>query len=166
LKGVALLCALLAVFNFLGPIGAFALLLLVLSIVAHVSGNALGMRLRDCGDRPVDDHDRPLDRAPQYQRGVAKSIGPSRLAERRRMGVLLAAIVLTAIALGAGGGGWWTLRTANPPPTMQDVALAMTAFGVLGGIGGFIGGGFLVVGVSAWREALGGARPGEKPPSS
>jgi hypothetical protein len=158
LRVVAFLCAFLASIQIIGPIGAFALLLFVLLVVAHVSGNALGMRLRSYGDQPVDEEDRPLQREPRYRKNVAMAVEPSRLRERRRLGLLLTAIVTLATGLGAAGGVWWTLHERPGKTTVQDAALAAAAYGVLGGIGGLIGGGFVVVGIGAWREALQGAR--------
>ncbi|MBW3599460.1 MAG: hypothetical protein KY475_19585 [Planctomycetes bacterium] len=151
---VALMGAVLAAMNLVGPIGAFALALFILSVVAHVSGNALGTRLRRLGDEPVDDDDRPVHRRPQFGTGNVKPGPRPRLGEYRRMGLLLAIVVVASVALGAGGGVWWTLRTGQPAPTIQDLALAATAFGVLGGIWGFITGGFLLVGAGAVREAM------------
>lgn len=158
LWGVAILCVLLTALTLVGPLGAFALTMLILSVLAHVSGNALGMRLRDCGDQPVDEHDRPLARVPHYDRGVNMPLTPPRLSQHRRLGLVLTAIVALAMSLGAGGGAWWTIESQNPPPTAQDIFLAAAAFGVLGGIWGLIAGGFVVVGVSAVKEALDGAR--------
>jgi hypothetical protein len=160
---VAFLCAILASLQLIGPIGAFALLLFVLLVAAHVSGNAMGTRLRSYGDQPVDEEDRPLKRAPNDRRRVVHGVQPSRLRERRKMGLLLTAIVAMTIALGAGGGAWWTFQEKSGRATAQDVALAAAAYGVLGGIAGLIGGGFLVVGIGAWREALQGARRSEPP---
>jgi hypothetical protein len=154
---VAFLCAVLAAMKFVGPLGAFALVLLVLSVLAHISGNALGTRLRACGDQPVDEQDRPVPRSGNFHRGDALTPGPRRLTERQRLGILLTIIVLIAFSAGAAGGVWWTLYS-ELNPSSQDLGLSAIAFGVLGGIWGLITGGFVVVGVGAVREALQGAR--------
>jgi amino acid transporter len=154
---VAFFCAALAAMKFVGPLGAFALVLLVLSVLAHISGNALGTRLRACGDQPVDEQDRPIPSSVRFDRNELSLPGPRRLTQRQRLGILLTLIVLVAIGAGVAGGVWWTLHSeANP--TSQDIGLAAIAFGVLGGIWGFIGGGFVVVGAGAIREAMQGAR--------
>jgi hypothetical protein len=72
------------------------------------------------------------------------------------VGILLTIIVAIAISAGAAGGVWWTLHSeANP--SSQDIGLAAIACGVLGGIWGLIGGGFVVVGAGAIHEAVQGA---------
>ena len=53
LWGMAALSALFAAMTWVGPLAAFGLVLLALSIVAHVAGNALGTRLRENGSRPL-----------------------------------------------------------------------------------------------------------------
>jgi hypothetical protein len=155
---MAVLCAVLAAMKFLGPLGAFALVLLLLSVLAHISGNALGTRLRACGDQPLDEKDRPLRPSDRRRGGIPPLASPQRLSQRQCVGILLTVIVATAIAAGAGGGAWWTLHFERNPST-QDVGLAAVAFGVLGGIWGLIAGGFVLVGIGAVREALQGARP-------
>jgi hypothetical protein len=45
------------------------------------------------------------------------------------------------------------VHSGTKDPSAQEVILAATAFGVLGGIWGLIGGGFLIVAFGAWREA-------------
>ena len=50
---IAILCAIFAVLGSAGPYAAFALILFVLAIFAHVSGNALGTQLRDNGNCPI-----------------------------------------------------------------------------------------------------------------
>jgi hypothetical protein len=161
LAAVAAICAVLAAIKFVGPLGAFALVLFVLSVLAHISGNALGTRLRACGDQPVDEQDRPLAQPGLHSRNVPRQPGPRRLSERTRIGILLSAIVVVTFAAGAGGGAWWTLHFQTNPSS-QDVALATTAFGVLGAIWGLIAGGFVVVGAGALREANQGAQPPRK----
>ncbi len=163
LAGMAILCAVLATFSWIGPIGAFALVLLIFLVMAHISGNALGMQLRSNGDRPVDEQDRPLGAKPRYDRLTVNPTAPTRLREHRRLGMILAAAIVLTIALGAGGGAWWTVYASGKPASLPEVILAATAFGVLGGIGGLMGGGFVVVGISAWREALRGARTPDAP---
>jgi hypothetical protein len=153
---VAFFCAALAAMKFVGPLGAFALVLLVLSVLAHVSGNALGTRLRACGDQPVDENDRPIRRSGRFAPSNSPTPGPRRLSERQRLGILLMIIIVLAISAGSAGGVWWTLH-AEANPSSQDIGLAAVAFGVLGGIWGFIGGGFVVVGAGAIREAIRGA---------
>ena len=81
--------------KFVGPLGAFALTLLILSVVAHVSGNALGTRLRNFGDLPVDERDRPLVRSCQTRSRF--NTGADAFRERHKLGLLLASIVAIAI---------------------------------------------------------------------
>jgi len=162
---VGFLCAVMAVYHWIGPIGAFALMMLIFLIFAHISGNALGMQLRSHGDQPVDELDRPLHDPPRYCKAIANPTAPSRLREHRRLGLLLAAIVLLTMAVSAVGGIWWTLYGGDKPAPLPEVVLAAVAFGVLGGIGGLTIGGFVVVGVSAWREAVQGARASDTPRS-
>jgi hypothetical protein len=154
---VALVCAATAAMKFVGPLGAFALVLFAFLVLAHISGNAIGTRLRALGDQPVDEMDRPV---PPPERGKVSLpvLAPRRLTQRQRLGLLLTLIVAAAIVAGAAGGAWWTLSSERNPSS-QDIGLAAIAYGVLGGIWGLIGGGFLVAGVGAVREALQGARP-------
>ena len=51
LKIVAVLCLLLGSLKAFGPLFALAVLLLMLTLFAHVAGNAMGTRLRQEGNR-------------------------------------------------------------------------------------------------------------------
>lgn len=167
---VAVLCAWLASYGLLGPAGAFALSLLVLAILAHVAGNAIGMRLRHhggtarrprdadagsagdglatSGPSPVDSHD-----ASDPQRLEVDHFAPAtRLRQRDSLGKPIFYITALGSLACAILGGYGLTRLLGDAATVANVAVGVFASGVLGAIWSFIAGSFLqVAGTALWQ---------------
>jgi len=147
-------CAVLAALSqWVTPVVLACLALLILSIMAHVAGNAIGTQLRDLGSHATDDAVLP----PGLARGKPKAddFAPAtRLGQRHGLGwpILIATVVGTVG--GAVGGAAWTLISSRGPVGMLNVGIGAIAFAVLGGIAAFAAFGFIQVGLGALRQAL------------
>ena len=146
-------CAVLAsLYQWMSPMALAAVVLLVLAIIAHVAGNAIGTRLREIGsDRPFDDDASGRLRA----KPKAEDFAPAtRLGQRHGLGwPLLLATAIGTIS-GAVGGGVWTILASRGPVGPLNIAVGVVAFAVLGGIAAFAAYGFVQVGLTAVRQAL------------
>jgi len=165
--GVIALSVLFAAMTAAGPIGGFALLLLVLAILAHVAGNAVGTRLRrygnvpaeDVGDAPHAETRRAETRRAQARRAQAHGDGPyqptpaSTLSQRSQVTRTMLVFTATgAAALGGCGGAlliFFTWRQLNVPTAVVAVASPT----VLGGLLGFMISSFTQTAGGAWRQA-------------
>ena len=150
---IACLGVLFALMSAAGPIGGFALLLLVLAILAHVAGNKLGTRLRSFGNEKVvdlDDH-RQKPRRTEDARLVAAP--PSSLSHTANVTwTMLIFSAVGAVSLGVTGSAlliWLAWSELNLATTIVAV-LSPT---VLGGIIGFAVSSFTQTAGGAWREA-------------
>ena len=147
-------CALLAALSqWVSPIVLACVVFLVLSILAHIAGNAIGTRLREFGSRPTAE-DAELSPGLARARPRADDFAPpTRLSERQGLGwpILIAASAGTL--LGAIGGVVWTLVTSRGPVGLLNVGVGAIAFAVLGGIIAFVAFGFIQVGLGALRQA-------------
>ena len=136
---IAGLCVLLATSK-VSPIAAFVLALLMMAIIAHVAGNAIGTRLRNHGDRQRSKRNatrttpRAGDFAPATQLRWRTSLGKSMFVITG-VGALVGAIV----------GGIALKHVYGNKLTIASHALSTGAFGVLGGFVGFLSGSFLAV---------------------
>lgn len=154
LWGVGLLCVFFAVSSTLGGYALFALVLLVLSILAHVAGNALGMRLRANGSSRL-----PLGEEEQRRRSAGYAppqrgeVAPATwLGQRYSLGKPI--LLLTALGvIGGAAGGWVLLNHMYGQATLINLSAGTFACGVLGGIWSFLGVGFLQVLVAAVWQA-------------
>lgn len=152
LAGVALLCALLAVAKLLSPAAVLVLIVIVLSIVAHVAGNALGTQLRDRGNRRLNSASSPSPHQPPTltQEHFAP---PSKLSSRYSLGLIVVPFIVVGSIGAAVGGGFWLANTVREKATLANMSLGVGAFAVIGGILGFLSGTFLKVMITANVEA-------------
>ncbi|QDU29784.1 hypothetical protein ETAA8_48990 [Anatilimnocola aggregata] len=149
---VSSLAVLLGLSQWLSPITLAAVILLVLSIVAHIAGNVIGTRLRagrhakslakiDPPDHAAislrDDHFAPV----------------SKLGRQHSLGWLPLVSAIVGLAIGALIGGVWTAILLHPSFDLFTIAIAAVAFGALGSFGGFLIVGFAKAGWDAWHEA-------------
>lgn len=140
-----------------GPIGAFALLLLVLAIVAHVAGGAIGTRLREIGS--AKETRETLALRPR-RAGVAEHeyAPPSQLSRRTALSRTMIGFTLAgALLLGTAGSAalfWLTWGQVNLPTAV--VAIGSSC--VLGALAGFTCSSFAQTAGGAWWQARRGVR--------
>jgi hypothetical protein len=139
--------------TFLGRYGTPPALLMVLCVVAHVVGTKLGKRLRDNGDRPVDEQGRPLPRMKRPPLKKQDFAPATRLSERYSLGwpLLLVTVLGALLGSGLGGGGlaWLNWERLN----VSSLAFAVATCGLLGGMFGFWVGSFVQVVTTAGAQA-------------
>lgn len=145
------LCAVIfAAGQWLPPVWVGALILLALSIFAHVAGNAIGTRLREIGNRKDN---RAFDMQPQAIR-EPRFAPATRLGQRQGLGWPILIATFVGILLGGTGGGLWTLLTARQQVPIAAVGLGVVAFAALGGILAFATVGFTQVLLGAVWQAM------------
>jgi hypothetical protein len=147
---VSCLAVIFGLWHWVSPITFAALLLLVISIIAHVAGNVIGGRLRDgqTGQRAVQEkHEHVNDLQEEHYAPVTK------LGHRQSLGLLPIISAGTGMLVGAALGGGWTAIVTQPHIDWGPVIVAVIAFGVLGGLGGFLTAGFIKALNDAWSEA-------------
>jgi hypothetical protein len=139
--------------QWLPPLTVACLVLLALSILAHVAGNVIGTKLRDIGDDPAaNEHASGFfaKRRPAQARDFAPT---TQLGRRTNLGWPIVIGTLSGVVLGGLGGGLWTLLASRGPIGLFPVAVGIIAFAVLGGIATFLVFGFIQVGIGAIRQA-------------
>jgi hypothetical protein len=153
---VAALGVVFALMSSIGPLGAFALGLFLLGVLAHVVGNALGTRLREIGDEPQA----PAEGARPRETLIEKhEFAPAtRLARRHSLGWWLPATLVVGFLAGAVGGGMLLAGAYGQHATPTRLAIGGGAFGLIGAFFGFLIGAFLQVLALALWEALRGGR--------
>lgn len=142
-----LVSVLLASMKLLHPLSAGTLVLFCCAVFAHVAGNAIGSNLRDQathGDGPgsaLNTLSRPYpgkvnssDFAPATQLRHKAALGKT----------IIGATIFTMLA-GALGGAVWLLWANHTSLTTAGLLFGATAFGVIGGLAGFLGSSFLLV---------------------
>lgn len=161
LAGVAVCSMLLAAGRFLGPAGAVLLAWFVVLAAAHILANAWGTRAaRRCAgrkERDVRGDDAlplgvdPIGLAAPHE---ARQASPSHLSmTARHGGGTIAIVVAGAIAGAAAGCAAFSSITLGNPAWLGMLVGALSS-GILGGLGGFLGSGFLRVGMTAAGEAV------------
>lgn len=152
---VAVLCSIFATLATLGPYVAFSLVLFFLAILAHISGNALGTRLRECGDQPIDRDGTPIERrAANRELDDADYAPATRLSGRQSLGIMVVAVTVLGALLGATVGGSLLIVGNWQRINSSSVAFALLFSSVLGAFGGFLTSSFIYVLMSAHRQAL------------
>jgi hypothetical protein len=136
--------------QWLPPIWVGALVLLVLSIFAHVAGNAIGTRLREIGSRKDN---RAYELQPSA-RAEPRFAPATRLGQRQHLGWPVVIATFSGILLGGIGGGLWTILTATGQVPIAAVGLGVIAFAALGGILAFATVGFTQVLLGAIWQAM------------
>jgi hypothetical protein len=145
----------------LAPIAVAALVLLALSIFAHVAGNAIGTRLREIGDQPDDGG---ADQAYRFRQPQAGDFAPAtQLSQRQSLGWTIVVATITGTIAGGIGGGLWTWLASSGPIGPLNIAVGVVAFGVLGGIGAFTTVGLTQVLCGAIWQALHSAPTDSRP---
>lgn len=149
---VSTAAVLLGLWQWLSPIMFAAVLLLILSVIAHVAGNVIGSRLRDGKTKStggVHEPDRPqaISLRDHHFAPVTK------LGRRHPLGWVPLISAVLGFLIGAVGGGIGTAILLARNFDWFAVAIAACAFGALGGFGGFLVVGFVQALGEAWHEA-------------
>lgn len=147
---VSLAAVLLSLAQWVTPITFAAVILLILSIVAHVAGNVIGSRLRDGRTDQLQQSDKH-EHAGELQEHHFAPV--SKLGHRHSLGWVPLISALTGGIVGAVAGGGWTAVQLQRSFDWLPVIIAAIAFGVLGCLGGFITAGFFTAFNDAWTEA-------------
>jgi hypothetical protein len=159
---IAVCAGLLALTQWLEPLTVVGIAFLMLSVAAHVAGNALGTRLRQ-HPRSVQS---PSTVSAKRALVRAEHFAPTtKLSHTSPLGWPLFAATLAGLVAGGVGGGYWVIVTSPQPAAELNIAVGIVAWGVLGAIFSFIGVGFLQVATGAIWQSLGmGSRGHCRPP--
>jgi hypothetical protein len=161
---ITLVCLLLAACQVLSPLAIGVLLLVLLSVLAHVAGNAIGTQLRDGDSAPAAGGKDQLGgdgihaglpeihaRRPLVADDFARR---SQLSHRDSLRWL---VILPSIVIGATSGGllgtWWLSHIPAIQLSPLKLVVGATATTVLGGMLGFLLSAFLKTLISANRDA-------------
>ena len=154
---VAVFCVWLASYGLLGPSGAFASGLLVLAILAHVAGNAIGTRLRRHGGEsaPVGgSRHTPPGESERARLDVEHFAPTTRLRQRKSLGKPIFYFTALGSLTIAILGGYGFTRLLGDDATLANVGVGVFASGVLGAIWSFLAGSFLqVAGAALWQAS-------------
>ena len=148
---VGVLGVLFAAMSYLSSYATLLLILFILTVAAHVAGNAIGTQLRENGNRrTITNHDTPREKRRPI---AATDFAPtSQLHHRSALGKPI--VITTAVGSAAGAVlGGYGLTTLMEHPTLLAILLGVVASAVLGGIWTFAASGFLQVASSALRQA-------------
>jgi FtsH-binding integral membrane protein len=140
LKIVAVLCLLLGSLKSFGPLFALAVLLLMLTLFAHVAGNAMGTRLRQEGNRTAQQSPDRISIDTSQHVGIGTPLG-----KRASLGRGMILVTILGVVSGAILGGTLLAWTHSNQLTFFSLTLGVFASGVIGGLSGFLAGSFLSV---------------------
>lgn len=155
LLGTALICLMLALMKWMSGAVILVVVVLLLSVLAHVAGNALGTQLRDTGSRRLPDDAAPDSGLSGAARPLAEhDFAPrTRLSHRQALGWVCYAFPVATSLASAVGGGLWLRHGLGAKATWGNLAFGSGAFAVIGAILGFLLGTFVKVLVTANLEA-------------
>ena len=151
---VAAICVSLALMRVIGAYGSAVLILVLLSIFAHVAGNALGTKLRD--QRKQRSSHEAGDARPLTESDFAPT---TRLSRGDSLGITIVVVVCVGAVGGASIGAYLLYQTLGDKATVANMSLGITAFAIIGGFAGFLTSTFLKVligaNIEAWRNGKG-----------
>lgn len=136
-----------AAINWLGLAGWMAALVILVSLAAHVAGNALGTRLREATDRDLATHRRPRP-APATMPATA----PTHLEQRSQLGWLVP--VSAGIGATCGGAAGTASLLAFTASSLPGAILGGLSSAVIGALLGFLGASFVEILRTSLREAI------------
>ncbi|MFN5757060.1 MAG: hypothetical protein ACK54F_14250 [Planctomycetia bacterium] len=136
-----------AAINWLGLAGWMAALVILVSIGAHVAGNALGTRLRETTDRDLAARrrlPRPIAAVP--------AAAPTHLEQRSSLGRLVP--VSAGIGAVCGGTAGTASLVAFTASSIPGAVLGGLSSAVIGALIGFLGASFVDILRTSLREAI------------
>lgn len=149
---VATVGVLLGLSQWMSPISFAALLLLILSIIAHIAGNVIGTRLKQQAKRSEPTQE-PLTSSANASLRDHHHAPTTKLGHRHSLGWLPLASALVGFAIAALAGAVWTTSLLGRDFDWSTISIAAAAFGALGGFGGFLVVGFGKAFWDAWQQA-------------
>ena len=157
---ITLVALLLAAFQYIGAIGTFALILAILVVLAHVSGNAIGTALRDGAQPKLQPRESESDN-PFAEKPFAPA---TNLGETHPLGRPI--YIITAISALFWGGLGITLAKilSTKPISLPSTIAGALVLGALGAFWTFVAGSFLQVAFGAFLHALRNSKPPPKTP--
>ena len=157
---MTLLAILFSAAKLLYPLAFFCLLLLCMTLFAHVAGNALGTRLRTIGNQSQDDPNHPIASRLKNKPVAADEFAPApKLSYRASLGRSMCFCTLSGAALGAVFGGCFLTWENWQLVTIPRILIAATASSVLGGFAGFLASSFLQVAFSTLTDSTTSHKP-------
>jgi hypothetical protein len=161
LLAIAGLSGLFAIVHYFGAYGAAIAILFVLCVAAHVVGNALGTKLREFGDTPLEVDGTPARRAPFSRPPTPAEFAPlTRLRQRYSLGKRIVVITVGGAVAGGLLGFFTVLWLADQTTAWHVFGLGVLACAVLGGIWTFAAASFVQV---TWNEFLDARRDSSRP---
>lgn len=164
---VAVVCMLLAALVVVEGVASLVLLLAVLVVAAHVAGTALGSRMRLHADQvrvwetahkiDLDGCESGGDRSRRIDVERADA-SPSSLGRHGNALWWLWPLVVAGVAVGGGLGAVFLEWTIGPRTSAAGVVVGAVSLAVLGGWFAFLGGSFVGILRSGWRDALASER--------
>jgi hypothetical protein len=140
-----------AAINWLGLAGWMAAVVLLVSIAAHVAGNALGTRMREATDR---------DLAGRVRTGQVPLqpvvCPPTHLERRSRLGMLIP--VSAGIGATCGGIAGTASLLSFTSSSLAGATLGGLSSAVIGGLIGFLAASFIEILRTSLREAIAAER--------
>jgi hypothetical protein len=154
---VAVLCGLLTMMVILGGLAALVILLLTLVVAAHVTGTALGTRLRAHADREIATAAECPEASPPVACASPQMIFIRRSSwhgSDRTPFARMPRMVLLGLSAGAVAGGLLLILAAGRQVTAGGVVVGAMSSAVLGGWFAFVGSRFVAMFRYGWQEAL------------
>lgn len=158
---VGLIGTILAAARSVGPYPTAIIILFAFAVIAHVAGNAIGTRLRQCGDTPIDEHGRPFRLGNWNRRNIkAEDYAPTtQLSKRRPLGLPLLVSTVTGAVGGTVVGIYLLWIDTWPELDFLTAVLGLLGCAVLGGIWSFVSAGFIQVSTTTIWQATRDSKP-------
>lgn len=153
---VGMFCVLLALAKLIGGYATLVLVLFLLTVIAHVAGNAIGMQLRQHdGRHATNEHERAaMGVIEPDQLGEHHFAPATQLSRTQRLGWIVFGCVIFGVCFGGVVGAWLLHWAIAEKSTWANMSVGVIAFGVLGGFFGFLISSFVKVLFDANSEAI------------
>jgi len=151
---MAVLGAGFAMITYFGAYVASVIALFALMVLVHIAGNALGTKLRQNGDTPIDEDGQLAASATRDRQPAAVEFAPTtRLRDRGSLGLPVAVATVAGFIVTSGVGAVLLPLALSRAPTVVAWIAGSIACGVLGAIATFITFSFIQVASDAVWQA-------------